>query len=252
MTLRVQPTPTPLSVDAFAQQFEEAFTEYFQRPPTRAEALWLFVLLTHENADGRSIIAHNWGNVTAPHRKMLHWVPPWVEDTSHRLHNAPNVPKQFAAFHAHKEGAKRWLRLLDKDAQGTHQRILKAAANDGPVEAFQHAVATPHPKTGMVYCVECTTEATRKRYQQLYDQWSESKLFDHLTSEKKSAAVGDNGSSLPSASSDGSQPVLYVAEWQRDLNRRLKVDGAIDSQLLKVDNQFGPLTLARSLQFTKG
>lgn len=205
---RVPMKATPLRPEQLPPFIERAFQQVFARQPTRNEAEWLTALVWAENAKGRAIIAHNWGNRSYSSRSTgLYWVPPWADAaipneeltqaeliTRERLAAGKAVPTKFAAYTSHDEGARAYMRLFTTK---THRRILTAAArNDGV--AFWRAISTPHPETRMVYCVECTSEAHRDLYQSFRDQIHAAGWFEGLPDPKAGGEGGPSRSSPPS------------------------------------------------------
>lgn len=184
---------TPLTPAQMAVILVEAFAQEMGREPTRPEARWLLALARHENANGRAIIQHNWGNRIAVGREDF-WVPRWADSLipSDRLNDREKrvrkdflaggpKPGRFAAYNSHETGARKFVRLFKSK---THGRILEAAGRDDG-EAFWRAVFTPHPETKMVYCVECGTDAVKRSYQQL--ALDSDQFFQNLEGPKPSA-----------------------------------------------------------------
>ncbi len=188
MVQQVDRKATPLDLVGIASALIEGFKRVFGRLPSRNEAEWLTALVFLENARGQAIIAHNWGNRIYTGGKFF-WVPKWADmslldaqlnanelHTRHRLIAGGSVPSKFAGYESHEEGAEAFLKLFQSE---THHRILKAAAaNDGT--AFWKAISTPHPRTKMVYCVECTGTKHRDSYQKLRDEVHKTGVYADL------------------------------------------------------------------------
>lgn len=177
---------TKLTLEEMAKVLVDAFRLEMGRTPTLREAKWLMSIARLENANGRAIIQHNWGN-RAHSGSEDYWVPPWADEslpdsklspdelaTRVRMNAGKPVPRRFAAYPDHMTGARKFVRLFKSR---THARILEAAQRDDG-EAVWRAIWTPHPVTKMKYCVECGTERHRKAYQSAAD--SSVRLFPDL------------------------------------------------------------------------
>lgn len=84
-----------------------------------------------ENASGRSIIQHNWGNISC---RPTSAGPKW-------LHPEPQEgqPVTFRAYPSHEAGVTAWWRLMYR---GGHRRALEAAARGRPVEMVKALYAS--------------------------------------------------------------------------------------------------------------
>lgn len=199
MTLQAPREATPIAINRdFATLFIFSFENVYGREPTREEAEWLTALFSQETAGGKRVIQHNWGNLAAPNmRSGEYWVPRWADDsitdnelskaelaTRQRLEKGEAVPRAFKAFASHEQGARNFLHLFTRP---THTRILDAANRDDAI-AFWRAVSTPHPKTKMMYCVECHTEEHRKAYLAEKNRIHDMGIFDRLTPSPKGEA----------------------------------------------------------------
>lgn len=189
---------TPLTVGDMAEVLEKAFRALFGRDPTRSEASWLLGLARHENRNGEAIIQHNWGN-RVPSRTDDYWVPSWADlevpddelskrvlAVRKRMLAGKAVPKKFAAYKDHAQGARKYLSLFKSK---THARVLDAARKDD-AEGFHRAIYTPSPLTGMAYCPDCGADAVGVQYAKLSDD--SRKYYGHLSDPKE---LGEGGSS---------------------------------------------------------
>lgn len=109
--------------------------------PSQRAAELLLALLWVENARGRSIMNHNWGNLSSLGREgTTFWRPPWfrledverIEDPAERermgrIHQEMldhRAPSAFEAHSDHFAGAKRWIERLHEK----FPTLLEAAA----------------------------------------------------------------------------------------------------------------------------
>lgn len=186
-------TPIDFSSTDYRDAFIGAFQSVFNRAPFREEAEWLSAILELENARGAAVFNHNWGNRAAIKNDDF-WVPKWADFTfddselganelavRRRMLAGEDVPDKFAAYSTAEEGAVAFMRLFKSP---TNERILRAAQADDPDE-FLSAVATPHPKTKMMYCPDCNTKAHRESYWRMKRQVNASHLFEGLPEKKK-------------------------------------------------------------------
>jgi len=69
--------------------------------------------LVWSETSGQSVIQHNFGNIIALSESEPYWVPPWVNDPTHRLYGVPGIPTKFRAYGSAAEGMDALLSLLD-------------------------------------------------------------------------------------------------------------------------------------------
>jgi hypothetical protein len=166
-------TPTPVTAIE-AKRLIEA-----ERP---AESqMTLAMLVAHswgiENGRGKSIIQHNWGNLTAGSKWTGPiWRPPWFDDPApdaseriKRLHAAMlagKAPRAFRAYPSHEAGLGSYLTMLER----TFPSMWRAAKN-GSITAF--AIATK--QSG--YCPDCEPSSVESTLHSLLTEFEREKLF---------------------------------------------------------------------------
>lgn len=133
---------TPIEQADAAFELLEAFPNV-----DRETAAMLLSLVWIETAQGRSVIQHNPGNLTASDRYPgLAWRPPWFEvDESdeprmHRLHQLMlegKAPKAFRAYRTLKDGFADFVRLLSTRPYAP----LLSEARTGDVSRFRAELA---------------------------------------------------------------------------------------------------------------
>lgn len=189
----VPATATPLTRDATAEIFLPAYLEVFGELPDQNRAELLLAQVWLENANGQSIIQHNWGNLATVPGASDYWRPPWFDLDKVQampegakksrylaLHDRMlkgTVPQAFRAFPSHVDGARAWLRLLAKE----RMRPILDAASSGSPEAFARATFD----TG--YCADQECKHAGPSYAKLRDQIRAASYFDNL--KKKSPVV---------------------------------------------------------------
>lgn len=166
----VPATVTPLAPSETAPAFVDAWGEVLGGEPSRREAEWLLAFMWNENARGKAIVQHNWGNLSSSGKSGDFWRPPWfdlerVEQMSEpkrsmyrRIHERMlrgEEPSAFQAFPDHATGAAAWLRLLKRLKGGV---ILRAAKKNSGV-AMQDAIF----KSGYCASPACATNAASYR-----------------------------------------------------------------------------------------
>ncbi len=120
-------TPTPLSEDELARELVSGYVAHFGVEPDRETAELLLALVDLENAHGRAIIQHNWGNISCFASDAIdYWRPPWFDLDSvnalddsdpkkahllfeHGQMEAHKAPSAFRAFPDHVTGARVFL-----------------------------------------------------------------------------------------------------------------------------------------------
>lgn len=126
-----------------------AYAQRFGQPPDRETAELLLALLMLENARGKAIIEHNWGNVSVfAGPDVDYWRPPWfdLESVEARPDSDPKkarylalhqqmlehkAPSAFRAFPDDEAGIKVWLANVKPtmyDAAATGDPVQFAAA----------------------------------------------------------------------------------------------------------------------------
>lgn len=195
----VPATPTPLNRDNTAARFLNAYQDAFGELPDRNRAELLLAMVWLENANGQSIIQHNWGNLsTVPSAGGDFWRPPWfdldqvqaMEDGAKksRLLNVHQrmldgkAPEAFRAFESHELGARAWLKLLQQE----RMRPILDAASSGDATRFAHAIFS----TG--YCPDPECKAAGPSYAKLRDQINAASYFDNLKKKVHRAAAGEH------------------------------------------------------------
>lgn len=176
---------TPLNPAEMLARIVEMYQETYGRTPTARAASWLLTLLWHENAGGRAIQNHNWGNVMAG--------PSWPGDKWEAPAHDEGEPDFFRAYPTHEDGSNAWWKVLHR-RDGTHLRIITAAER-GDARAFFAAVTTPHPSTGLRYCSSCGPGVARE-YRRIHDQILESGLVRSLPIGTRPAGNGGAGALL--------------------------------------------------------
>lgn len=248
---------TPLTIAEMAQHLETAFRGEMGRDMSRDEGEWLLALLRTENANGSSIIAHNWGNRAALPSED-YWVPSWADEDipfddlsprtqalRKRFEEGDAVPGKFAAYESHDVGARKFVKLFKSR---THNRILQAAANND-ARAFWDGIGTKHPVTKKRYCEECHTQAAYRNYKALHDDNVRKAYFSHLKAAPGVQAGEDSSSQfselLESVGSYREGGIDTVSVGSRGL-AVLLLQGALG---LERDAKFGPLTKRAVQQF---
>lgn len=194
----VPATPTPLSPAETASAFIRAWAQVFPSAmPSRTEAEWLLALLWNENARGRAIIQHNWGNLsTRPSPERDYWRPPWFDREKIEAMDEPRrstmlsihermlrneEPEAFRAWPDHETGALQWLSSLKR----TFPSILRAARKNSAV-AMQDAVS------GSGYCASPACKTIAPSYRSLRNEIRAQGLFASL----KGSGRGGGGFAL--------------------------------------------------------
>jgi hypothetical protein len=161
---KVSAEVTPISmskVDEILSPILQGLGIYSARP-------YLLAMIALENANGKRIVRHNWGNIITSSESDPHF-------------QLPNNARMFLAFPNHETGAKAFVNRLRSP---THNRILEAAAlND--FNAFFNAIHNKHPETGMAY--NYLTGATRAKARTAYSKLVR-KYGGDFTSQSDSAA----------------------------------------------------------------
>lgn len=182
----VPATATPLSRDATAAAFLPAYAQAFGALPDRNRAELLLALVWLENANGKAIIQHNWGNLATKPNGGDYWRPPWFDlaavealpdggkksrllDLHQRMLNGA-APEAFRAFASHELGAAAWLRLLQKPGMSG----VLAAASSGDAVAFAHAIFSSG------YCPDPECRDAGPSYDKLRDEIRARNYFGNL------------------------------------------------------------------------
>lgn len=112
-------TATPVSHAELAGYFVAGHIVSRGKRPGSRELLYTAAgIIGVENADGRAIIQHNWGNVSA--NLASYRGPFWLSPVAGQA----NQPIAFRAFDGHVSGAAAWWDLM----YGSFRRVLQAAA----------------------------------------------------------------------------------------------------------------------------
>lgn len=189
----VPATATPLAPEQTAPAFIRAWARVFPKSmPSRSQAEWLLALLWNENARGRAIIQHNWGNLsTHPSRGGDYWRPPWFDRAkieamdeprrSQMLHIHERMlegqePEAFRAWPDQETGARQWISSLKR----TFPSILRASKKNSAV-AMQNAVY------GSNYCVSPACKTIAPSYRKLRADIRRQGLFAGLPSSSSSS-----------------------------------------------------------------
>jgi hypothetical protein len=191
----VPATATPLASTETAPAFIRAWAIVFGTTPSRTEAEWLLALLWNENARGRAIIQHNWGNLsTHPSRGGDYWRPPWFDRAKVEAMEEPQrsrylaihermlqgqEPEAFSGFADHETGARAWVSQLRR----TFPSILKAAKKNSAV-AMQDAVFQSN------YCTSPACATIAPSYRSLRDEIRRQGLFASLPAGSSSSGGG--------------------------------------------------------------
>jgi len=121
----VERAATPLSEPDLAAEFVRGHElARGKRPGARKLLETAVAIICVENANGRAIIQHNWGNIMA---NLAWWRGPFW------LHPVPQEgqPLFFRAYATHDQGAAAWWRLMYRRQ---HRRALELAALGRPAE----------------------------------------------------------------------------------------------------------------------
>lgn len=185
----VPATATPLGAAEQVPIFLDAWASVFGDQPARSQAEWLLGgLLWNENAKGRAIIQHNWGNLSSTGKSGDFWRPPWFDQAKidqmegarqrrmQRLHDRMvrgEEPSAFRAWPDHATGARVWLSRL----RDTFPGILRAAKRNS-ARALAKAVFRSR------YCVSpaCDSAANVEQRRLLRDEVRRAGLFATLAS----------------------------------------------------------------------
>jgi hypothetical protein len=115
-------TATPLRGFELAQAFDDGHVAATGRHVDKRLGENALAIIGVENANGRAIIQHNWGNVSCTPRT---WSGPmWQTPTPQS-----GQPLYFRAYSSHLEGCSAWWRLMYR---GGHVRALEFAARGRP------------------------------------------------------------------------------------------------------------------------
>lgn len=114
----------PLSMVDVLRQGAAAFYALEQRLPTRDELAILASVIGVENARGRAIVQHNWGNLAHVGTTGDWWAPSTIQ---------AGQPQRFQAFPDHASGALAWWRLVRKPR---FRAVLAARSAPALVEAL--------------------------------------------------------------------------------------------------------------------
>lgn len=117
MMAEVYPTVTPLSLDEAAEILCDVYKERFGSYPPRKLASVLLAIIAVENAGGKSIIQHNWGNLVAFNWRGDFW---------------QGRDRPFRAYASHERGASGFLALIFKRYPGI---VRGAIAGNVPATA---------------------------------------------------------------------------------------------------------------------
>lgn len=196
----VPATVTPLSSAETAPAFLSAWANVFGGKPSITEAEWLLAFLWNENAKGKAIVQHNWGNLSSSGQSGDFWRAPWFDRAKVEAMDEPrrtlylNIhermlrgeePSAFRAFPDHATGARTWLqRLRDR-----FPSILRAAKADSAV-AMQDAIFDSG------YCASPKCETNAASYANLRNEVHAQGLFRGLGPPRK---VRRRGSALVAA-----------------------------------------------------
>lgn len=127
---------TPLTFTDIKPLLKEAYHEVTGEKIGSAFP-YLLSMIAIENARGRAIWNHNWGNVIT------------TGDSDYFMQ--PNNERHFRDIPSHEEGARRFVKTLLSE---TNVRILEAAKR-GDFNQFFAGIVTPHPQTKAAYCDDC-------------------------------------------------------------------------------------------------
>lgn len=205
---QVPATRTPLTRDATAAMLVPAYLQIFGVEPDQNRAEMLLALAWLENANGQSIIAHNWGNLsTSPSSGVDFWRPPWFDADAvaalpestpaeqarkarlvdlHARMVAGRAPQAFRAFDSHDTGIAAWLRRLSSPDMAS---VLEAASSGDPV-AFAHAIFSSR------YCPDPECRDAGPSYGRLRDQIRAASYFDALKKKSRARAPAERLSLL--------------------------------------------------------
>lgn len=193
--MEVPPTVTPLAASDTAPAFVSAWGDVLGGKPSRREAEWLLALLWNENARGKAIVQHNWGNLSTSGTSGNFWRPPWFDAEKiaampegskramyERLHERMlqgKAPSAFRAFPSHEVGARAWLSALKR----TFPRILRAAKKNSAV-AMQDAIFESN------YCTSPGCRTNAASYRSLRNEIRSRGLFAGLRSSSSGGGGG--------------------------------------------------------------
>ena len=190
---------TPVSPEQSAALLMDRYANAFGHMPDRNTAMGLLTLLWHENAQGRAVTQHNWGNVIVSRSnadRLPHYDAPWLnladiesmpeggrKERYMRLHEQAKrgeAPSHFRAHPSHEAGLDAWLRTLTRPR---FQHIIRGARTGNPDDVFL-AVSNPNPATPddqRIYCPHCTgREDVQNEYRKLHAQIEREGHFAHL------------------------------------------------------------------------
>lgn len=197
--MQVARLATPLTRAASAALFVPAYQAVFGEKPDRDRAELLIALMWLENANGQSIIQHNWGNLSTVARdNVSFWRPPWFDaaeiaalpattpaeqarkknlEALHQRMLDNKAPSAFRAFPDHAQGLAAWLGLLK------NRPSILAAASSGDAVRFAHAIYESK------YCTDVQCRDAGPTYGKLRDTAKAANYFADLKKKSSPAAA---------------------------------------------------------------
>lgn len=213
--------PTSLTRAQMAKILAARYQALFGSPPSQQLAELLLAQLSLENASGRAIQNHNWGNITTKDSaRVPFWRPTWFDLSEiqarpdsprksrdlnlHQRMLAGKAPRAFRAFNSHDAGADAYLEFLHRDR---FFPIVKAA-EQGDARRFAGAIF----ETG--YCPDeaCRPEKTAASFAALQREIRAQGVFAGLP---KASATGGSGAGLVLTAGLGAAALWWLRRGKR-------------------------------------
>lgn len=161
---------TPLSERGAAALFCDSYESRYSALPNPRVAAFALAVTWIETGQGYSIFNYNLGNLIATSTGQSYWVPSWVRDPEHPLHEKPGVPTMFRAFSSFDEGVRRqWSTLLSS----RYRRALEIAATGDFFGAYKDLV-----QSGYCPDEQCHSDAAARNVAGFASGFIDSRLFE--------------------------------------------------------------------------
>jgi hypothetical protein len=152
---------TPLTVDEMAGIFAAAYEAQIGGAPSRDLLRITMAIIGLENANGKAIIQHNWGNVMADAGWISRGYPTWMHPKWE-----PGQPMFFRAYPSHLVGARDWWRLMFKKFRPVLVAANEGDAKEAVAQLYKLGYVVGGSRTG--YANTVTKLADSKEYREAF------------------------------------------------------------------------------------
>lgn len=170
--MEVPMTRTPLSERSAAELFCSSYERLYGALPDPRLAAFALAITWIETGHGYSIHNYNLGNIIATSPSQPHWVPPWVDDPTHALHDKPNVPTMFRAYQSFDQGAERqWKTLFGP----RYRSAMQLTAESRFFDAYKDLV-----RSGYCPDPQCHSDAAARNVESFAEGFLRDRLFEDV------------------------------------------------------------------------